>query len=365
MLVVRSWRPAALRLRVASLALVALGVLAAPTGAVAAGGSQISCRGDGVTPHPISIDVGGQPDPGFYVAPRRSPRGLVIFSHGHTASPIQWFSQMARVAQRDGVIAVAMYYPGELILGDGSTTYGWRVREGARAGIAAARAVLQACRGLGHHTIVDYGVSMGGNTSGLMAAAAAKRPGGRPLFDYWFDVEGVTNVIETYLEATLVAQAGNATGKQAKQEIEEENGGTLAQKSGGYADLAVVNHAHDISASGIKGVVLVHGLDDGTVPYDQSPEMAAGLFHAGVPTDFYTVATKTPGTESGSTLDGLLPIPHDSPFAGHGGEGSQTQLVIQTGLRALDALFQHGFAPTGHRNFIVDGTIGQIPPPPN
>ncbi len=347
----------------AALTLAALGALSAPAGAGASGGTQLSCRSDAVTPHPISIAVGGQPDDGFYVAPKTRPRGLVIFSHGHTASPIQWFSQMARVAQHDGLIAVAMYNPGELILGDGSTTYGWRVREGAQAGIAAARAVLHACPGLAHRTIVDYGVSMGGNTSGLMAAAGAKRPGGRRLFDYWFDIEGVTNVIETYLEATLVAQAGNATGKQAKQEIEEENGGTLAQQPGAYLNLAVVSHAHAIAASGIKGVVLVHGLDDGTVPYNQSREMEASLALAGVATDFYTVATKGPGSESGSTLDGLLPIPHDSPFAGHGGEGSQTQLVIQTGLRALDALFQRHRAPIGHRNFLVDGTLGQTLPP--
>ncbi|MGI8559335.1 MAG: alpha/beta hydrolase family protein [Solirubrobacteraceae bacterium] len=343
---------------------MAVGVLAAPVGVAASASSPISCRGDGVTPQQISVDVGGQPDSGFYVAPTSTPRGLVIFSHGHTASPVQWFPQMARVAQRDGLIAVAMYNPGESILGDGSTTFGWRVREGAQAGIAAAQAVLAQCKKLEHSTIVNYGVSMGGNTSGLMAAAAAKRERGRPLFDYWFDVEGVTNVIETYTEATLVAQTGNATGAQAKQEIEQENNGTPVQQPVAYKDLAVVSHGTEIAASGVKGVVLVHGVDDGTVPYNQSLEMEASLIQAGVPTDFYTVATSSPGTESGSTLDGLLPVPHQSPFAGHGGEGSQTQLVIQTGLDSLDALYQHDRTPVGHRNFVVDGTTGQTVPPP-
>jgi hypothetical protein len=340
---------------------VALGLLAVPSGAAA----QLLCSGDATTPQRISIDVGGRPDPGYYVAPKGRPRGLVIFSHGHAASPVQWFGPMERVAQRDGVIGVAMYYPGEKIFGPGGdTTYGWRVREGARAGIAAAHAFLDECRSLRTGTIVDYGVSMGGNTSGLIAAAGATRPGGRPLFDYWFDIEGVTNVIETYFEATVVAQTGNATGVQAKAEIEQENGGTPVQQPAAYKDLAVVTHAGQIAAAGIKGVVLVHGLDDGTVPYDQSPEMETALALAGVPTDFYSVATKAPGTESGSTLDGLLPVPHDSPFAGHGGEGSSTQLVIQTGLGALDALLQRKLAPTGHRNFLLDGTLGRTIPSP-
>jgi hypothetical protein len=271
---------------------------------------------------------------------------------------------MARVAQRDGVIGVAMYYPGEPIVDNGTATRGWFVREGAKAGIAAAQTFLAACPALRHKTVVNYGVSMGGNTSGLMAAAGAKRKDGRPLFDYWFDIEGVTNVIETYLEATLVGAVGNATGAMAKAEIEHENGGTLAERPQAYGDLAVVSHAEEIAASRVKGVVLVHGLDDGLVPYDQSVEMQARLAQVGVPTDFYTVATKTPGTESGTTLDGSIPVPHDSPFAGHGGEGSSTQLVIQTGLGALDRLFAGIQAPVGHRLFLVDGTLGSTIPAP-
>jgi hypothetical protein len=341
-----------------------VGALVALVMAPGAVNAKPSCRGDGETPQQLSVKVDGQPDPGFYVAPARKPRALVVFSHGHGASPMSWFGPMARVAQRDRAIAVAMYYPGERILDGGRTTWGWFVREGAQAGVAAARAFLRACPWLTRRTIVDYGVSMGGNTSGLMAAMGAKRPGGRPLFDYWFDIEGVTNVIETYLEAVAVAQTGNATGAQAVEEIEEENGGTLAERPAAYRDLAVVSHAEDIAAAGIKGVVLVHGLNDGLVPYDQSREMEARLIQAGVPTDFYTVATKTPGTESGTVLDGYVPVPHESPFAGHGGEDDQTHLVIRTGLEALDALLQHGVAPRKHRQFLADGTLGETLPLP-
>lgn len=324
--------------------------------------AQLACRGDASTPVPVTgVRAAGQKAMGFYVAPKKNPRALVIFSHGHTASPTDWFGPMRRVARRDRAIGVAMYYPGEPILEDGTETAGWFVREGAAAGIAAAKAFLDACPRLVKRLVVDYGVSMGGNTSGLMAAAGAKRPGGRPLFDYWFNIEGATNVIETYLEATAVGATGNETGKTAKKEIEHEVGGTLAERPGEYVDLAVISHAEEIAASGIKGVVMVHALDDGLVPYDQSVEMQARLIQVGMPTDFYTVGTRPEGTESGTTLDGYLPIEHESPFVGHGGEDSRTHVVIQTGLDRLDALLQRGAAPPGHRLFLVDATVGTIP----
>jgi hypothetical protein len=349
----------------------------------AASAVPLSCTGDGVTPQPISIpvEINGSTafpngtivsDPGFFVAPQEPVRGLVIFSHGHQASPYQWFQNMERVAQNDHVIAVAMYYPGETILNGGTSTFGWRVREGAQAGIAAAEAFLDACPRLEHKTIVDYGTSMGGNTSGLMAAAGAKRPDGRPLFDYWFDIEGDTNANETYVEASTIALTGSKLGKDAKQEIEEENGGTPAQAPRAYVDFAVVAHAEQIAASGIKGVVMVHGLDDGEVPYDMSVEMQARLVQVRVPTAFYSVATKTPRSDCSTTIESdvlgalpLQPIPcQDDPMAGHGGEGSQNQLVIQTGFRAFDALFQDHLAPQGHQLFLVDGTTGQTIPQP-
>jgi hypothetical protein len=362
-------------------------VLAAGTLAlapVAAPATELSCSGDGVTPQPISIPVllNGSTafsdgttvsDPGFFVAPQEPVRGLVIFSHGHQASPYQWFQNMARVAQNDHVIAVAMYYPGETILNGGTSTFGWRVREGAQAGIAAAEAFLTACPKLEHKTIVDYGTSMGGNTSGLMAAAGAKRPNGRPLFDYWFDIEGDTNANETYLEASATALSGNKLGKDAQAEIEQENGGTPAQQPQAYADFAVITHAEQIADSGIKGVVLVHGLADGEVPYDMSVEMQARLAQVGVPTAFYSVLTKTPGTDCSTTIESdvldalpVHPIPcQDDPMAGHGGEGSQNQLVIQTGFGAFDALFNQHRVPSGHQAFLVDGTTGQTIPRPN
>jgi hypothetical protein len=185
---------------------------------------------------------------------------------------------------------------------------------------------------------------MGDNTSGLIAAAGATRPNGRPLFDYWFDIEGATNANETYLAAQALAAGGSAAGlgltetaKRAINEIEEENGGTPAQQPGAYADLAVVTHSRQIAASSVKGVVIDHDVDDGEVPYNQSREEQVSLATAGVGTDFYTfVRDARDSSDHGVQLDqellGALPTGYTSPLAGHGFEGSQTQLVIETGL---------------------------------
>ena len=69
------------------------------------------------------------------------------------------------------------------------------------------------------------------------------------------------------------------------------------------------------------------------------------------------IVTHGPGSEAGTTLDGYLPVPHDSPFAGHGSETSNTQLVIKTGFDRLATYFNSGDAPAC-REFVVDGTTG-------
>ena len=138
--------------------------------------------------------------------------------------------------------------PSPLPAGVGPRTYGWRVAEGADFSVAAARKFGAACH---PRTTVMYGVSMGGNTAGLAVAERAKRADGkRPLFDYLFDIEGVMNVTETYLEAT-------ATQNYAQGEIEEEMGGSLQQAPVAYQQRSVVTRVPDIAASGTRKSILV------------------------------------------------------------------------------------------------------------
>jgi len=73
--------------------------------------------------------------------------------------------------------------------------------------------------------------------------------------------------------------------------------------------------------------------------------MAAALTAAGVPAHLFTVLARG-GGESGTTATAIAAGPvfgaagktYESPFAGHGWEGSDTQLVIKTGFQQLFAL---------------------------
>jgi hypothetical protein len=332
-------------LPVAVVAAVAGAALAIPAPALAKGGPKLSCTGNPSATQRLAIGS----TYGFYALPTKKPAGIVVYDHGYGHNAEDWREHLSQTAQRDGVIAVAMNY----IADEGATKRGWWVAEGADASIAATKAFEQACPFV--KTIVAYGISMGGNTAGLAAASHATRHDGRPLFDYWWDIEGATNVIETYAGARALAATGNEFATHAQEDIEKEMGGPIEQRPDAYASHAVVTRAEDIKASGIKGVVMVHGVGDGLVPHDQSREMQARLRQVGIPVEFFTAVTHGPSSEAGTTLDGYLPVPHDSPFAGHGSEVSNTQLVIKTGFDRLAGLYASGDTPHC-REFVVDGT---------
>jgi hypothetical protein len=393
------------RIRSAMAYAIALAVmLAAPAAAAAkstspakpantSAGSQLPCTGDPTQIHSFSLTIPkgqtttglhdhvGSADTGIYALPSSRPKGIVVFAHGHNNTPEgAWETHLRQTAQQDGVIAVAMDYydptpPSPLPSGVGPEDYGWRVSEGADFSITAARAFYAACH---PRTIVMYGVSMGGETAGLAAAEKAKRAGGRPLFDYLFDIEGVANVLETYLEA-------EATSNYAQGEIEEETGGTPQQAPAAYEQRDLVTRASDIAAAGLRGVIVVQAADDGLVPYDQNRELVSQLAADGVPVDYFTVGmrgkvdTANPNplnlTNNGgcsdandcqTTADGYVTgyIPgFTSPFAGHGWEGSNTQPVIMTGFDRLSALFNHGQHPVGYHEYVADPNTGYVPAP--
>src|SRR5438105_1756053 len=273
-----------------AVALVAAALLIpVPALAKGPGGSTVPCTGDPTAAHRLDLTIDGTPTYGYYAVPAKHPKGMVAFAHGYGRNAAESQEKLTQTAQRDGVIAFVM----DDRFNDDANQRGWRVAEGAEDTIFVAHLFDAACPRLG--TNVIYGVSMGGNTSGLAAAGRAVRTDRRPMFDYWFDIEGATNVIETYLEATAVAPSGNAYAAGAAEDIAKEMGGPLGpDTAGAYASHAVVTRAEDIKASGIKGVVLVHGVDDGLVPYDQSREMQARLRQVGIPTDFFTAGTRGP-----------------------------------------------------------------------
>ena len=117
------------------------------------------------------------------------------------------------------------------------------------------------------------------------------------------------NVIEIYTAARVLAATGNVLAAQATEDIEREMGGPIESKPEEYTTRTVVRRAEDIKASGVRGVTMVHGADDGLVPYSQSREMQARLLGLGIPTDMVTVGTRGEASEPGTTLTGSLGAP--------------------------------------------------------
>ncbi len=294
---------------------------------------------------------------GLFARPDRAPQALVVFAHGYRKPARVYWGPSLRVTARRGALAVAMDYRG---IGGPPDYRGWNVRTGAADSIRAARFFVARCRSI--RRVILVGVSMGANIAGYALAQRPTRPDGRPLFDYWIDVEGATNVTETYLAASAIAP-GNRYAAEASEDIEAEMGGTIAEVPQRYREATIVLRAGDIAAGGLKGAVVVHGVEDGLVPYNQSREMAAALRAEGIPTEFTTVLTQRRprrGTQISDYFLGAAGIEEESPFAGHGSEEDRGHLVINTAFRRLWAMLR-GERPAD-RERVVDDHAGTVEP---
>jgi dienelactone hydrolase len=317
-----------------------------------------ACTGDPGEVRELDYTVHGQPAKALYALPAGRPKGIVVFDHGYGHTMYSWSRHIARTATQLGVIAIAPDYRGQHDLapakpGGLPSSRGWRVQEGAEDSIAAVQLFDRRC---GHSgTNVVYGVSMGGNTSGLVVAAKPQDSKGKPLFDYWVAVEPAVNVTETYQGARVLAPV-NEFAANATADIEEEMGGSFEQQPDVYRQHTVVARAQDIAASGIKGVAIAHGIVDGLVTHDESRQLQALLRAQGIPVDLWAALTHSDSSEAGTTLDGYLPVPHDSAFAGHASETSETQDVGLAGFAALSRIL-HG-QPPGCRETFFDGQTG-------
>lgn len=324
------------------LGLIALLVGLAPVATPDAHAAQteVTCTSTSMTNDGIGLTSSLGLAAGRYALPATSaPTQLVVMFHGHGDDTCSWRNHLQRAAAR-GAVAVAMDNTGQRQTP--VRNYGWFVRAGAADSIAAARHFMATYPSITQ--VFAMGVSMGGNTSGVAVASPdAVRADGSPLFDYWVDAEGVNNLTEEYLVARAFAPQ-NSTAALAVTEIEEENGGPLEAVPARYAEITNVARAADMA--GLDGAVVVNGPDDGLVTTDQSPQMAAALLAVGVPTRLVTVVGRGTG-ESGTTASAIAADPlfsaaglpkYQSPFAGHGWEGSDTHLVIVTAFEHLYAL---------------------------
>jgi hypothetical protein len=307
---------------------------------------------------PISIAVDGEPATGHYSLPDSWPTAFVVIGHGYGHSSYSWIEHMKTMSRDLGVIAVAMDYRGTEFQpqpwpSDGvPSTRGWRVMEGAEDSIAVTEFFLSICPSVTKTVIL--GVSMGGNATGLAVALAAdeRKENGSPLFDYWIDAEGVNNVIETYSEARAVSPF-NAFAKNAYEDIKAEMGGKdFEQDPGPYVEHSNAARIDDIKDSGVKGVVVIHGVNDGLVPYNQSREFVQELVAVAIPVDMFTVGRVAPGSESGTTLTGNAGF--DPGFAGHASERSTTHSVMTTSFAQLKSIVVDASSPGPYREFLVD-----------
>jgi len=319
---------------------------------------------------PLTLQVNGEPATGHYALPDEAPEALVVFAHGYGHSSYSWINHMQRTARDLGAIAVGMDYRGLKFVGDENKdglpdTRGWNAMKGAEDLKAAAEYFESACKTV--KRIVLLGVSMGGNMSGL-ALALSRQTADNPLFDHWIDVEGAVNVIETYAGARMLAPV-NGFAKNAQQDIEAEMGGPIEEDPQPYRERAVVTRIDDIKASGVKGVTVIHGVDDGLVPYNQGREMASLLLQAGIPTDMFTVGRRSKQSEKETTASGYIGDPlfgaagqkYTSPFAGHASEKSTTHIIMVTAFERL-AEVAKGYQPALYNEYLVDGELGTFGP---
>lgn len=301
------------------------------------------CRDKRDMAYPVVLEVQGQPATGHVAFPRRKPSGLAVFGHGYGHTSLSWMHHM-REAARHGLIAVTMDYRGLQILpddnGDGlPSSRGWNAMAGAEDLVAAALFYQSLCK---VETVTLFGVSMGGNMSGLALAIAGEREitrgDGSPLFDYWVNVEGATNVIETYAAARLAAGA-DQTAKNAQADIEAEMGGTFEQKPEEYRKRAVVARVDDLAASGIAGAIVIHGTDDGLVPPNQSREITSLMRAEGITTEMISIGRRDEDSERETTITGhaigRVNKDYTSPLAGHASEKSTTHIVMQAAFDRL------------------------------
>lgn len=292
---------------------------------------------------------------GLYTLPAKTPTKLVVFAHGYHNRSTSWEPHLLTAAEH-GVVAVAMDYRGTGVPTTDplTTNAGMPLKAGAEDTIAAAEHFSKRC---GIDEVYLMGVSMGGAVSGLALA------GRSDLFDVWIDVEGMTNLAETYVEASAVAISGHPYAVGAVQDIKAETGGDPIE----IQRRTVVSRIADIKASGIRGAIVVHAVSDGLVPYNQGVEMASALAAAGIPTEFYTVARRSgqesPDDRNDTTITSYIPNSRGyfNELDGHAWEGSTTHQIMVTSLNRLWELVDKGReVQLGYRPFLVDS--GKITP---
>lgn len=190
-----------------------------------------------------------------------TPTVLVVVCHGYGSSAANVEKYVTDAAAR-GYIGVAMDYRGART--DWKVWAGWRDTVAATLDLKARYPTIV--------TTIIYGISMGGEVSGLSVAYAP--PG---TYQYWVEDSGVENLAEQWSAYPSFRPA-----------IEAETGGTPSDVPQAYLDRSPLAQMDGIKAQGLKRAFVNHGVADTVVTTTQAHEMTAALVASGVPVSAYT-----------------------------------------------------------------------------
>ena len=287
-----------------------------------------------------AITVDGETALGWAAYPATAtPTKLLVFGHGCCGKPDQ-SAFVSAYADAYGAVAVAMDYrgPGR-----------WDVMKGHRDLIAATED-MQARFPSITRTVL-WGISMGGETTGMAVAA---RP---DLFDYWVDTFGVTDLIQEVGALGLypgVSPNPNDTTNPTGSWIVEQTGGTPATAPQAYLDRSPAYHADTMR--GITRAYLSHGTGDLIVQYSQSRLMFENLVANGVPASLTTVLTRGGAVQGPFVPNAAIPaVP--TPVAPSAHDGSAIAYSQETVHYLLSG--QEPDNGTAFREWVVDATTGQ------
>lgn len=264
------------------------------------------------------------------------PTRLVVMAHGLNHDVVEHWTQYIVRTTREDVATVTTNYRDNLQM---------PVLRGAHDIIAATLYAKERFPKV--ETVYFLGVSLGGAVSGTAIAESLHviEPG-ESLFDYWVALEPLTNLVEAYYEAVAAAPEYAAF-------MEDENGGTAAEKPQEYQRRSPVTRAPEMAEAGIRAVAIIHPVNDGLVVYNQAREMAGALVGVGIPTQLTTVLRhaegQDPGTDGTGALTGAAGIddPNDElHFAGHADEADATHPVMRRGFEILEELLDGTYDET-------------------
>lgn len=256
-----------------------------------------------------------------------NPTELIVFCHGLGHNVEDSWRQHVLSTIRPGRVVVTTNYRDNLQ---------FPILRGAHDTIAATLMARQRFPGI--RRVYLLGVSMGGAISGTAISESVHvTPDGSGLYDYWVNVEGLSNQFEAWAEASAALP-------EVAANLEEDAGGRPDQVPEAYVRRSPVLRTADMARTRLRAVAVIHAANDGLVVYNQAREMAAALVGAGIPTRFYNVLRHREGQSAGTTGTGFFGAllgtddPNQLNLAGHGSEADAAHPVIRTGFEELERM---------------------------